>query len=448
MGEPIPNVSEEPSERPDGIAFFVFDATVGPVALKGLLHEKVPECLHKDIVCVFWWMLVLNEMMNQKETTTSELDLMHKRIIQFLALYKKVFGPTASAQSATGLRKVKFHAPLHAAFYIKQFGSSDNFFGGTLESALKSTVKAPTKQTSRRHDHLSKELACRQQERFVVAASRIHNGNTMEDFRAHAQSERKLKRSRHCIDNDTTSSTNSEKPVGWKLHKPVFYLTREDDSEWSTHVGGHTHINRVVYPNFVSKCKTDVFEEGEEEYIIKLADYASAKGFNRIDCSCGASIPSSRGLERDILCCHPCVHSYPYLKRLWHDWAMVKWLYNDQGTDDYIHVAARLLLFARLSDNKDEFKPPKIVAVIHSLSKYRPPQDPLLFFAKGDTLDEGGLDVVEAVSIEETAFVLPCVEEPGDEFPTSHQTANYFLVFPPRSQWTSIWYGGDESDGG
>ena len=127
---------------------------------------------------------------------------------------------------------------------------------------------------------------------------------------------------------------------------------------------------------------------------------------------------------------------------------MVKWFYDYQGTDDYVHVAARLLLFARLSDNEDEFKPPKIVAVLHSLSKYRPPQDPLIFFAKGDTLDKGGLDVVEAVSIEETAFVLPCVEEPGDEFPTSHQTANYFLVFPPRSQWTSIWYGGDESDGG
>jgi hypothetical protein len=30
MGEPIPHVSEEPSERPDGVAFFVFDVTVGP----------------------------------------------------------------------------------------------------------------------------------------------------------------------------------------------------------------------------------------------------------------------------------------------------------------------------------------------------------------------------------------------------------------------------------
>jgi hypothetical protein len=31
LGEPIPTVSEDPSERPDGIAYFVFDATVPPV---------------------------------------------------------------------------------------------------------------------------------------------------------------------------------------------------------------------------------------------------------------------------------------------------------------------------------------------------------------------------------------------------------------------------------
>ena len=132
------------------------------VALKGLLHEKVPEDAHKDIIRLFWWMLVLNEMMNEKENTSSMLLLLHERIKEFLILYKKVLGPISSAVSSTGLRKVKFHAPNHAIFYVKHYGSSENFFGGNLESALKSTVKAPTKQTSRRHDQLAKELACRQ----------------------------------------------------------------------------------------------------------------------------------------------------------------------------------------------------------------------------------------------------------------------------------------------
>jgi hypothetical protein len=101
------------------------------IALKGLLHEKVPHNLHDDIVHVSWLMLVLNEMMNRTETITSYLELMHDRIVEFLALYKKVFGPTAAAYSITGLQKIKFHAPKHEAFYIKRYGSSDTFLEGT-----------------------------------------------------------------------------------------------------------------------------------------------------------------------------------------------------------------------------------------------------------------------------------------------------------------------------
>jgi hypothetical protein len=234
-------------------------------------------------------------------------------------------------------------------------------------------------------------------------------------------------------------------PSGWELHRAVFSLTRQDNEEWSTHVSGYTHLHRVVYPNFVSGRPGDIFDDGEDDYVKKLAVYSRDSGYRRIECSCGAFIPSTRGNERDIIQCHPSFHSYPYLKRPWHDWAMVKWLYEDHDdTEEYVHVAARSSFFARLSENEQIFKPPKIVAVIHSLSKFLPPQDPLLFFAKGDTLDEGGIDVVEASAIEETAFVLPCVQEMGDEFPISHQTSKYFLVFPPRSDWTSIWYGGDD----
>jgi hypothetical protein len=119
---------------------------------------------------------------------------------------------------------------------------------------------------------------------------------------------------------------------------------------------------------------------------------------------------------------------------------MVKWLVDDdpQG-DNYVLVAAHLLLFARLSENEDDTKAPLIVAVIHSLSEYEPPPDSLLFFAKGDTFDENGIDVIKATTIAEMAFVLPCIEEQGDEFPFSHDDAKYFLVFPPHHKWIDLW---------
>ena len=114
---------------------------------------------------------------------------------------------------------------------------------------------------------------------------------------------------------------------------------------------------------------------------------------------------------------------------------MVKWLHSHDNGEEEVYVAAWILLFGHLSDNENDSIPPKIVAVIHSLIDFHTPQDSLLFFAKGDSLDEGGPDIIDATAIEETAFVLPCVKDQGDDFPTSHDTANYFIVFPP--QWSS-----------
>jgi hypothetical protein len=126
---------------------------------------------------------------------------------------------------------------------------------------------------------------------------------------------------------------------------------------------------------------------------------------------------------------------------------MVKWVFHEgQENEESVLVAARLLLFARLSDNEDASVLPTIVVVIHSLTEYYPPNDALLFFAKGDSLDPNGIDVIEATAIEATAFVLPCVEKPGDDYPTSQATAKYFLVFPPRSEWIDNWCRGEEDN--
>jgi hypothetical protein len=150
-------------------------------------------------------------------------------------------------------------------------------------------------------------------------------------------------------------SIATEKPARWDLHTPVFFLLCEGDEEWSTHLHAHIHVNSVVYPNFVSKVDTDIFGGREQEYVSKVADYARQKQFKCIDCSCGASIPSSQGEQRDVFHCHPSFHSYPYLRHPWYDWAMVKWRVSGDDVEDatYLSVAAHILLFACLSDNED-----------------------------------------------------------------------------------------------
>ena len=118
----------------------------------------------------------------------------------------------------------------------------------------------------------------------------------------------------------------------------------------------------------------------------------------------------------------------------------MKWQVDDDVVgDNDVLVAAHLFLFAQLSDNKDVTKAPLIVAVIHSLLQFTPSPNSLLFFAKGNTLDEDGLSIVKATAIAETAFVLPCIQKQGDGFPFSHEQVNYFLVFPPHHKWIDIW---------
>jgi hypothetical protein len=153
-----------------------------------------------------------------------------------------VFNFVALANSKVGLKKVKFHAPKHFVFYIKPYGSSENFFGGSLESALKSTVKEPTECISWRHDYLCKELANRQHNRFCIDQSRYNNRESMESFLSSTATKNK----RQKIDcNDTVSDLDTIMPNGWTMHNSVFFLTKVGQ-EWSTHHGKHTFHNAIV----------------------------------------------------------------------------------------------------------------------------------------------------------------------------------------------------------
>jgi hypothetical protein len=114
---------------------------------------------------------------------------------------------------------------------------------------------------------------------------------------------------------------------------------------------------------------------------------------------------------------------------------MIQWRFeNDTET---CKVAGRILMFAKLSLPLDKLLPPKVIAVVHSLSQMDPDRDSLLSFAYGDKLSES-LDVVDAENIAETAFVLPCVENVNDEFPRQLRDATYYIVMPPRSEWKNI----------
>jgi hypothetical protein len=122
---------------------------------------------------------------------------------------------------------------------------------------------------------------------------------------------------------------------------------------------------------------------------------------------------------------------------------MIKWKPHDGGNSDYT-VAARLLVFAKLSQHSvDNSTPSRVVAVIQSLTESEQQTDALLKFAIGDTLDRKPI-VVNADTIFSTAFVLPCTEEINGDFPLDIDKATYFVVIPPRVDWNHIGWSDDD----
>jgi hypothetical protein len=112
---------------------------------------------------------------------------------------------------------------------------------------------------------------------------------------------------------------------------------------------------------------------------------------------------------------------------------MIKWSDGGDVTDSEYTVAAQLLLFAKLSQHTDDSstRPPRVIAVIQSLSQGAPQPDSLLKFALGNK-------IVDIDTIASTAFVLPCVENTTDDFLVDVEKATYFLVMPPRGNWKNI----------
>jgi hypothetical protein len=405
------------------------------VTIKPLLHESTmhPEW-HGSIIRVLWMMLSLNEMMSLEAVTTSDLQLLDRRVETFLQKFKGLFEIFALANSKVGLKKVKFHAPKHATRYIKRYGSSTNYFGGTLESCLKPTVKWPSELTSRRQDFLLKELAQRQQERFAVAESKKNNDPIWQEFQSFNEKELPKKRARS--DLDDSASLLTDKPDEWKMELPKFSLSFHAN-EWSTHHRKYTHRNQIVYPDYNSTRSDSVYSHGQQgDWVLCLADYAKDQNFRLIECSLCCKIPSAKdGASADILHCRPSYRSYPYLRRSWHDWAMVRWRIGRRRTEQL--MPARILMLAKLSNNANPLVNARFVAVVHPWAGASLSHDDMLFFAHGGKLDDDFL-VVEATMIEGTAFVLPSIEKAGDRIPASWEEAEYFLSFPPRHTWKDI----------
>jgi hypothetical protein len=226
------------------------------------------------------------------------------------------------------------------------------------------------------------------------------------------------------VDNVSNGSRDEEED-GFYPHQTAFMAERRrNTTQWRIKYNG-TVYDRKIYPT--------VGGSYGNSWVAAIVDFASRDDdahYDEIDFFFGCDIPSLVEGKHDALRCHPDFHSYPWERRPWHDWIMVRWESSPTGRT-YDH-AAKLLLWACLRDTASLKH--KLVCAIHSLRSAQPTPDATLPFFIGDVIDRR-IRVIPASMVLEVAYVLPTVRNANDAFPDSVDEADYFVVIPPRSTW-------------
>jgi hypothetical protein len=393
------------------------------IAMKGmLLHGGQQHASIEEGFCSLIFMaLCLECALTQSSYTDSNLSDVNKAVKKFLCIYRAVIGPFRECFSRSGLRIPKFHGLLHSAFYIRRYGSPYNFFGGFCESHLKSLVKGPTKNTSRRQDRLDLDLMNRQHEDMVCAAASTH----LRDAKWWGEENNNSEALPRAMEDDESDGAGDGK--GFKPHKAVFRAERcADRNQWRIMYNGipyHTPIYPVISGQYGNTWVRALLDSA-----IQDPEY----NFDLIEFFFGCDIPSSvEGKHHDTLRCHPDFHSYPWERRPWHDWIMINW---ETPVRSY-EQAAKLLLWARFTDSTTGVS--KLKCAVNSLEGASPKKDKYLTFFNGDRIEKI-VRVIPAEFVLSVAYDLPCIEQPEDKFPECVEEATYFIVVPPRSTWMDL----------
>ena len=436
---------------------------IAAIALKGMYTWKVYdkekrkylEDKEKRIIHLLLLSLSMQEMLSQDSYDDTYLEMLKVRLQIYLKVFRKTVGPVRECFSKSGLRISKFHALLHFPFYILRYGSPYNFFGGFGESMMKVHLKEVAKNTSRRQDHLDKDVMHRHHEDHVCeeAIRELQKINHIPPLLSLPKSTDLAVETEEEITRPGLKSTHQA-----RLHNPAFSAKLSDGS-WMIHRGKERYTS-PLYPdvqdfplgdNWVKSILDDVVKKNADNKA--QGELSEATGatlcYSEVQFSYACDFPSSSPGEHDTYRCHPDFHSFPHKRMPWHDWAMINWV---DGNGDGYHNAAKVLLWAKLIDPSCPHLF-LIVCAVQCLGSSKPQPDSHVMFAIGDKLElETKVRIVTPEEILSVAYVVPCYQHRNNPskalfdndpdlatrlFPNDGQVHKYFVVIPPRSDWTN-----------
>ena len=306
------------------------------VAFKGIFHDTRLEkeegsAFAADLerrMCLLCFLSLSLDVKLTKEFISERQRLkLKKKVLLFLDFFRRTLGVFIEYGSRTGMRRPKFHAPIHIVRnIIPKYESTTNTFGGYLESFLRVLLKEPLKRTSRKHGSFQWELVNRYSEELVRRASAerlsacgygVSGGNSRDSHGSVSES-----------GSASSRMTNSTFRGRWYTSGgTVFYCekNKETHDEWATFNSEGTRISQGLHhPGYPGNAEAT-------KWVLKMVQAADhlwetscnpSKNYKRIDFTYHLKTPNSNDDAHDIFRCNPNFHGTVRKKNPWHDWAM------------------------------------------------------------------------------------------------------------------------------
>ena len=410
------------------------------VTLSILTIAALPGCLNlnditkrieieKDFSEVLWMGVSLYELFNQP-IPKSDISLVDQKIRRYIERFVSVCGEQRRMQSVVGTKLQKLHSLIHLPLDVQKYASALNFYGGHLESLLKTFVKHPAKRTRGQHGERFLMDVCNRWTEFRMINDYMQSMNNNTIDCSPLTSSKK----------SSTVSHKYETFIPAKLSKFQFIHV---DGSWYTQYDGDDGSNTIVEGIFHPFISLD------ESYLLPLRKWVEQSlpkrndSYPTVECYYDMRVYNTETDAMEIFRCSP-----KFMNEEWFDWCYVEFE-NSNDNDHRNSVPAQLFLIMSL--RQDDILPMDydIFALVLPLKDIDTPTYPMLGLFGYDVSYHKTYVIHCVSSFNGAVFVLPAVDpvvwkknnwrvEVLSSVSVKPTTKQYYIAIPPKNMWYKL----------
>lgn len=363
-----------------------------------------------------------------------EMNVLETKVRYYIHNFCEVCGEQRNFISEVGTKLTKLHSLVHLVLSIRKYGVPNNYFGGYLESMMKTFVKYPSQRTRKMSgDPFLEDMSNRWAEFSIIDE---YYSTTVLPYIEN----NKLSKSNQKIESDLEpyECEWGMEHFRFVMNGTKWYTTYKDNN------GNNCSCNGIVHPFYELPEKVLHALQTWVENEVPMFFVEDSEPY--ISCHYNVKFVSEedefQSEEAQIFRAHP-----SYRKEEWFDWLNIEYE-DEKNPDNKYDIPTKTFLWMKVCYENDDILDPEFV--LGWALKTMPLQNyPYLHGLGYDKLWMNA-SVYPKNLVRGTAFVLPCVNI--DDIEGSHGLTNYaetylrvdeihntsYISIPARSLWCNI----------